>query len=76
MKKHRIYTMNFAKVYGCLVAKAEKKQRSKAEVDEVTCWLTGYSQEELDEKLQSDADYESFFLTPRRSTHCGLRLKV
>lgn len=45
MSKHNIYTMSVAKVYPLLVTKAEKKGRTKAEVDEIICWLTGYSQE-------------------------------
>lgn len=51
MKKPRIYTMSFAKVYPHYVQKAEKKGRTKEEVDEIICWLTGYSQEELEKQL-------------------------
>ncbi len=52
MAKHRIYTTSFASVYPHYVAKAEKKGRTKAEVDEIISWLTGYSQEELAEILK------------------------
>lgn len=47
MTNTRVYEMSFASVYPLYIAKAEKKGRSKAEVDEVLCWLTGYSQKEL-----------------------------
>jgi hypothetical protein len=45
MSKHRIYTISFASVYPLYIAKAERKSRTKEEVDEIICWLTGYSQE-------------------------------
>lgn len=61
MKKPRIYTMTFASVYPLLVAKAEKKGRAKAEVDEVIYWLTGYDQVSLQQQLESNADMEAFF---------------
>ena len=51
MKKHRIYTTSFASVYPHYLAKAEKKGREKAGVDEIICWLTGYTQKELEEEL-------------------------
>ena len=51
MTKHRIYAMSFASVYPLYVAKAEKKGRTKAEVDEVIRWLTGHSQKSLDRRL-------------------------
>lgn len=49
MIKPKIYTMSFAKVYPLYVAKAERKERTKAEVDRIICWLTGYSPEELEQ---------------------------
>ncbi|UII57797.1 DUF2200 domain-containing protein [Cytobacillus spongiae] len=61
MEKHRIYTMSFASVYPHYVAKAEKKGRTKAEVDEIICWLTGYSQDELEAQLEKKTDFETFF---------------
>ncbi len=61
MTKHRIYTMSFAKVYPHYIAKAEKKGRTKAEVDEIICWLTGYSQNELEALLEKQTDFETFF---------------
>jgi len=61
MKKHRIYTMSFASVYPHYVTKADKKGRSKAEVDEIICWLTGYSQNSLEAQLEAKTDCETFF---------------
>jgi len=84
MTKHKIYTMSFASVYPHYVAKAEKKGRTKAEVDDIICWLTGYSQEELDAQLTNQTDFETFFaeapqLNPARSmikgVVCGVRVE-
>ncbi|HCK4697994.1 TPA: DUF2200 domain-containing protein [Pseudomonas aeruginosa] len=84
MAKHRIYTMSFAKVYPLLVAKAEKKGRSKAEVDEVVRWLTGYSQQALEDQIAKQISYEEFFAqTPRMNPSrtmitglvCGVRVE-
>lgn len=61
MAKHRIYTKPVASVYPFYVEKAEKKGRSKAEVDEIIRWLTGYSQEELNARLEGGTDFETFF---------------
>ena len=57
MKEEKIFGMSFAKVYPLLIAKVEKKGRTKAELNEVTCWLTGYSIENLDELMKSDITY-------------------
>lgn len=84
MKKHRIYTMSFASVYPHYVAKAEKKGRTKAEVDEVIRWLTGYSQKALDAELDRHTDFETFLanapqLNPARAlikgVVCGVRVE-
>ncbi len=84
MPRHSIYSMSFAKVYPLYVAKAEKKGRTKAEVDEVIRWLTGYSQEEIGAQLERDTDLESFFaeapqLNPSRTlikgVICGVRVE-
>lgn len=84
MTKHRIYTMSFARVYPEYVAKAEKKGRTKAEVDEIIGWLTGYSQEELEAQLEKQTDYETFLaeapqLNPARAlikgVVCGVRVE-
>jgi hypothetical protein len=61
MKKHRIYTTSVSSVYTLLVAKAEKKERTKIEVDEIICWLTGYDQEALEMHLEKGTDFETFF---------------
>jgi hypothetical protein len=83
MTKHRIYTTSVASVYVHYVAKGEKKGRTKAEVDEIIRWLTGYSQEELDAHLEARTDFETFFaqarLNPARSEIkglvCGVRVE-
>ncbi|WP_313237588.1 DUF2200 domain-containing protein [Sporosarcina ureae] len=61
MTRHKIYTMSFAKVYPLYIKKVEKKGRTKSEVDEIICWLTGYSQEELEVQLEKQTDFETFF---------------
>jgi len=53
--------MSFASVYPLYIAKAEKKGRSKTEVDEIICWLTGYDQKELEEQIDKKTDFENFF---------------
>jgi hypothetical protein len=84
MTKHRIYTMSFASVYPLYVAKAEKKGRTKLEVDEIIRWLTGYSQEDLAAEIEKKTDFETFFaeapqLNPLRSSIkgvvCGVRVE-
>jgi hypothetical protein len=84
MPKHRIYTMSFAKVYPLLIAKAEKKGRTKVEVDEIIRWLTGYSQKALDTQLKKNTDFETFIaqapqLNPSRvlikGVVCGVRVE-
>ena len=84
MNKHRIYTMSFARVYPEYVAKAEKKGRTKAEVDAIIRWLTGYDQEELDAQLDLQTDVETFLaeapqLNPSRAlikgVVCGVRVE-
>lgn len=61
MDNEKVYVMKFAKIYPMLVAKAEKKGRTKDEVDEVIRWQTGYSQEELNQQFDNDVDYGTFF---------------
>lgn len=61
MARHRIYATSVASVYPHYVAKAEKKGRTKAEVDEIIRWMTGYSQEELEAHLEKRTDFETFF---------------
>ena len=60
MKNERVYKMSFASVYPHYIAKAEKKGRTKAEVDEIIRWLTGYSQKQLETLLADGTDYRNF----------------
>lgn len=84
MTKHRIYSMSFASVYPLYIAKAEKKGRTKAEVDEVITWLTGYDQKRLDAEIEKQTDFETFFanapkMNPNRKlitgVICGIRVE-
>ncbi len=61
MDKEKVFAMKLAKVYPLLVAKAERKGRTREEVDRVTCWLTGYTAEQLYEQFDRDVDYKTFF---------------
>jgi hypothetical protein len=82
--KHRIFTTSVSSVYPFYVAKAEKKGRTKAEVDEIIRWLTGYSQRQLDGVLKKETDFETFFENapkPNPLRHeikgviCGVRIE-
>ena len=84
MTTHRIYTTSFASVYPHYVTKAEKKGRTKEQVDEIIRWLTGYSQKELEAQLKNQTDFETFFaeaphLNPSRTVIkgviCGVRIE-
>jgi hypothetical protein len=81
---HRIFGMKFSKVYPLLVAKAERKDRTQKEVDQVICWLTGYSPKELRQQLEREVDFETFFkqapaMHPNRrlikGVVCGVRVE-
>ena len=61
MTEHRIYKTSFASVYPHYVAKAQKKGRTKAEVDEIIGWLTGFSPEEFERQLAQKSDFQTFF---------------
>lgn len=61
MPKHRIFTTEFAKVYPLYVQKAERKGRTREEVDRLVCWLTGYSQAGLNAQIDKKVDFETFF---------------
>ena len=70
---HRIYAMRFASVYPLYVQKAAKKGRTQAEVDEVICWLTGYSAEGLRQQIEQGNDFQTFFAqAPAMHPNCGL----
>jgi hypothetical protein len=82
--KHRIFTTPVANVYPYYVAKAEKKGRTKAEVDTILCWLTGYTKTQLAKQLKLETDFETFFakapkLNPARKlitgVICGVRVE-
>ena len=84
MTKHRNCRTSFASVYPHYVAKAEKKGRTKAEVDEIIRWLTGYSQAQLNSVLENGTDFETFFAeaprpNPARTSItgviCGVRVE-
>jgi len=61
MPSHKIFKMAFAKVYPLYVQKAERKGRSKEEVDQIICWLTGYDKNGLLQQLDQQNDFETFF---------------
>ena len=61
MTQHRIFTMAFSKVYPLYVQKAERKNRTKDEVDQIIRWLTGYDQAGLEKQISRQSDFESFF---------------
>ncbi|MBX3727322.1 MAG: DUF2200 domain-containing protein [Xanthomonadales bacterium] len=61
MTEHRIYAMAFSKVYPMYVQKAERKGRTRAEVDQVVCWLTGYDAQGLQDQLDRQTDFRTFF---------------
>ena len=83
-KKHQIFTTPVAKVYPFYQAKAERKGRTKKELDEIICWLTGYKQREFEKQLKNQVDFETFFakapkMNPLRSlvkgVVCGVRVE-
>jgi len=85
MVRHRIYSVSVASVYPHYVAKAERKGRSKAEVDAIIRWLTGYSQSGLEDQLANGTSFEDFFvwapgMNPARAlitgTICGIRVET
>ncbi len=84
MTNDKIFQMDFGKIYGLLLDKATRKGRTKAEVDEVICWLTGYSTVELEEARSTSVRYGDFFrsapqLNPNRTlikgVVCGVRVE-
>ena len=85
MENEKVYAMSFARVYPMLIAKAERKGRTAEEVLEVTAWLTGYTAEEIGQKMASDISYGDFFrkapnLNPRRKlikgSVCGVKVEA
>lgn len=73
MAGHRIFTTPFAKVYPMYVQKAERKGRTKEEVDQIICWLTGYDQAGLEQQIEQENDFETFFdQAPAMHPNCAL----
>ena len=84
MPQHQVSAMKFAKVYPLYVQKAERKNRRKEEVDQIICWLTGYSPAGLQQQIERESDFETFFaqapaFNPRSSlikgVVCGVRVE-
>lgn len=84
MLKERLYATSFARVYPYYIAKAERKGRTKKEVDEIICWLTGYSQKEFERELEKQTDFTTFYgkaprMNPARKlitgVVCGIRVE-
>ena len=80
---HRIFSVSVASVYPHYIAKAEKRGRSKDEIDQIICWLTGYSQKEFETELKNKTDFKTFFtkanMNPNRllitGVVCGVRVE-
>ena len=84
MDKNRVFAMKFAKVYPMYVQKAERKNRTKEEVNQIICWLTGYDQAGLHRQIEQESDFETFFAqAPRmhpnsaliKGVICGIRVE-
>lgn len=84
MPKHPVFAMKFSKIYPLYVQKAERKKRTKKEVDQIICWLTGYDQAGLKQQLEQENDFEAFFAkAPRihpnsaqiKGVVCGIRVE-
>jgi len=73
MEKHRVYKMKFADLYPLYIQKAERKNRTKEEVDQVICWLTGYGPAELEQQIELGNYLETFFAqAPALNPNCSL----
>lgn len=84
MPKHHLFLMKFSKVYPLYVQKAERKHRTKEEVDQIICWLTGYDQARLHQQIERESDFETFFaqapgIHPKstliKGVVCGVRVE-
>ncbi len=83
MKLERLYATSFAKVYPYYIAKVEKKGRTKAELDELIRWLTGYTQKQFEKHLEKGTTFEDFYTTPKmnpkrkliKGVICGVRIE-
>jgi len=73
MARHNIFTIKFSQVYPMYVQKAERKNRTKEEVDKIICWLTGYDQDGLQKQIEKGNDLENFFAqAPSIHPNCSL----
>ena len=73
MEKHRVFKIQFAELYPLYIQKAERKNRTKEEVDQVVCWLTGYGPAELEQQIELGNDLETFFAqAPALNPNCSL----
>ena len=84
MKKERVFAITFASLYPLYVKKVESKQRTKKELDQVLCWLTGYTQAGLQKQIKKESDLETFFaeapeMNPNtaliKGVVCGVRVE-
>lgn len=84
MENNKVFAMKFSKIYALLVAKAERKGRTKQEADKIISWLTGYDSDGINEQIKNDVDYKTFFdqapcLNPNREKIkgmvCGVRVE-
>ncbi|MBF6626076.1 DUF2200 domain-containing protein [Aerococcaceae bacterium zg-BR9] len=84
MMTYKIYTMSFFSIYDALIKKAQRKNRTKAEVDTIISWMTGYQVEQLNDMVQSEIDYQTFFhqapaMNPARhlikGSICGVKIQ-
>ena len=84
MKKEKLYALSVARVYPYYIAKVERKGRTKAELDTIICWLTGYTQKQFEAQLKKETSFETFFtkaprINPLRSlitgVVCGVRVE-
>ena len=85
MDNEKVFAMSFTKIYPMLIAKAERKGRTRAEVLEVTAWLTGYTYEQIEAQLESNLSYGDFFrqapaLNPNplliKGSICGIKVEL
>jgi hypothetical protein len=85
MQQHRIYRMTFSSVYPLYVQKAARKNRTKEEVDQIICWLTGYNETELQQQIDHESDFATFFaqaplINPNvaliKGVVCGVRVEA
>ena len=84
VKKNRVFAMKFSKIYPMYLQKVERKNRTKEEVDQIICWLTGYDQSGLHRQIEQESDLETFFagapgIHPNRAlikgVVCGIRVE-